>query len=70
MEPKVGPKRDPNRIFDAEALGKALEGLLERSWRLLEPKKKKFEPPLGALKALLEAETMVLQPQERALNLI
>ena len=41
--PKTGPKRVqngvPNLIFDAEALEKPLESLLERSWRLLEPKK-------------------------------
>ena len=34
-EPKVGPKWDPHRIFDAEALRKPLGGLLERSWGLL-----------------------------------
>ena len=37
--PKMGPKWGPNRIFDAEGLGIALGSLLERSWRLLEPKK-------------------------------
>ena len=31
----MGPKRDPNRIFDAEALRKPLGGLLERSWSAL-----------------------------------
>ena len=49
----MGPKSDPNRIFDAEALRKPLEGLLERSWRLLEPKKVSLEASwsrLGALK--------------------
>ena len=35
----MGPKRGPNRIFDAEALGKPLGTLLERSWALLERKK-------------------------------
>ena len=35
----MGPKWGPNRIFDAEGLGIALGSLLERSWRLLEPKK-------------------------------
>ena len=40
MDPKLGP----NRIFDAEALRKPLGGLLERSWRLLEPKKVSLEP--------------------------
>ena len=39
LEPKVGPKRGPNRILDADAFGRPLESLLERSWRLLEPKK-------------------------------
>ena len=43
MESKMGPKLDPNRIFDAEALRKPLGGLLERSWRLLEPKKVSLE---------------------------
>ena len=43
LESKVGPKWDPNRIFDAEALRKPLEGLLERSWRPLEPKKVSLE---------------------------
>ena len=49
----MGPKWDPNRIFDAEALRKPLGGLLERSWRLLEPKKVSLEASwsgLGALK--------------------
>ena len=35
----MGPKLDPNRFFDAEALRKPLGGLLERSWRPPEPKK-------------------------------
>ena len=34
-EPKLGPKFDPNRIFDAEALGRLLGSLLERSWKPL-----------------------------------
>ena len=51
MEPKVGPKWDPNRIFDAEALGKRLEGLLERSWRLLEPKKQSWNRSWPLLEA-------------------
>ena len=49
----MGPKLDPNRIFDAEALRKPLGGLLERSWRPLEPKKVSLEASwsrLGALK--------------------
>ena len=40
---ETGPERDPNRIFDAEALRKPLGGLLERSWRPLEPKKVSLE---------------------------
>ena len=51
----MGPKLDPNRIFDAEALRKPLGGLLERSWTLLEPKKTNLEPLLGCLGALLDA---------------
>ena len=46
-------KWGPNRIFDAEALRKPLGGILERSWRLLEPKKVSLEAswnPLGVLK--------------------
>ena len=39
----MGPKWDPNRIFDAEALRKPLGGLLERSWRPLEPKNVSLE---------------------------
>ena len=39
----MGPKWDPNRIFDAEALRKPLGSLLERSWRPLEPKKVSLE---------------------------
>ena len=53
LELKMGPEWDPNRIFDAEALRKPLGGLLERSWRLLEPKKVSLEASwsrLGALK--------------------
>ena len=41
--PKVNLKWVPNRIFDAEALGKPLGTLLERSWRPLEPKKVSLE---------------------------
>ena len=33
---RTGSKLAPNRIFDAEALKKPLESLLERSWSLLE----------------------------------
>ena len=40
---KMGPKWGPNRIFDAEAVRKPLGGFLERSWRLLEPKKVSLE---------------------------
>ena len=46
-------KWDPNRIFDAEALRKPLGSLLERSWRLMEPKKVTLEASwsrLGPLK--------------------
>ena len=53
LEPKVGPKWDPNRIFDAEALRKPFGGLLERSWGPLELKKLSLEASwsrLGALK--------------------
>ena len=52
-EQQVGPKWGPNRIVDAEALRKPLGGLLERSWRPLEPKKVSLEASwsrLGALK--------------------
>ena len=50
---KMGSKRVPNRIFDAEALRKPLRGLLERSWRLPEMKINSLEASwtrLGALK--------------------
>ena len=47
----MGPESDPNRIFDAEPFGKPLGGLLERSWRLLEPKKVIVESLLGDLEA-------------------
>ena len=47
--PQTGPKLVPNRIFDAEALRKPLESLLERSWRPLEPKKKQLGMALGRL---------------------
>ena len=47
----MGLESDPNRIFDAEPLGKPLGGLLERSWRLLEPKKVIVESLLGDLEA-------------------
>ena len=39
----MGPKWGPNRIFDAEAFRKPLEGPLERSWKLPEPKKSNTE---------------------------
>ena len=42
LEPKLGPKLDPNRIFDAEGLGKSLGSFLDLSWRLLEPKKQSW----------------------------
>ena len=47
----MGPESDPNRIFDAEPFGKPLGDLLERSWRLLEPKKVIVESLLGDLEA-------------------
>ena len=40
---KTDPKLVPNLIFDAEALEKPLDSLLEHSWRLLEPKKKSLD---------------------------
>ena len=43
----MGPKRGPNRIFDAEALRNPLGGLLERSWTLLGPKKSNWDRLLG-----------------------
>ena len=51
FEPKVGPKWDPNRIFDADALRKRLGSLLERSWRLLEPKKQSWNRSWPLLEA-------------------
>ena len=50
---KMGPTLDPNRIFDAEAFRKPLGGLLERSWRLLEPKKQSWNRSWSALGGLL-----------------
>ena len=47
----MGPKRDLNRIFDAEALRKPLGGLLERSWKLLEPKKESWNRSWPLLEA-------------------
>ena len=47
---KTGSKRGPNRIFDAEAFGRPLESLLERSWRLLEQKKYMERPVDGQKK--------------------
>ena len=47
----MGSKWDPNRIFDAEALRKPLGGLLERSWRLLEPKKQSWNRSWPLLEA-------------------
>ena len=47
--PQTGPKLVPNRIFDAEALRKPLESLLERSWRPQEPKKRSWERLLAGL---------------------
>ena len=49
----MGPKLDPNRIFDAEALRKPLGGLLDRSWRLLEPKKQSWNRSWSALGVVL-----------------
>ena len=49
LEPKVGPKWDPNRIFDAEALRTPLESLLERSWKPQEPKRRSWERLLAGL---------------------
>ena len=50
----MGPKLDPNRTFDAEALRKLLGGLLERSWRLLELKKVTLEASWSRLGGLTE----------------
>ena len=47
----MGPKLDPNRIFDAEGLRKPLGGLLDPSWRLLEPKKQSWNRSWSALEA-------------------
>ena len=47
----MGPKWCPNRIFDAEALRKPLGGILERSWRLLEPKKQSWNRSWPLLEA-------------------
>ena len=44
----MAPKWDPNHIFDAEALRKPLGSLLERSWKLLDPKSSTLERLLGA----------------------
>ena len=46
--PKIGPKWNPNRIFDAEPLRNPLGSLLERSWMLLEPKKRSSDQLLAA----------------------
>ena len=53
----MGPKWCPNRIFDAEALRKPLGGLLERSWRLLEPKKQRWNRSWAALGPCYNAQT-------------
>ena len=68
--PKTGPKRVqnwvPNRIFDAEALDKPLESLLERSWTLLE----RSWTTLGALLDALGAQnTPTRVPRDPRLNL-
>ena len=47
----MGPKWGPNRNFDAEAVRKPLGSLLERSWKLLEPKKVIGERLLGGQEA-------------------
>ena len=52
----MGAKWGPNRIFDAEALRKPLGGLLERSWRLLEPKKVTLEASWSRLGGLTEID--------------
>ena len=62
LEPKMFPKWDPNRIFDAEALRKPLESLLDRSWRLLEPKKRSLGSLLAALGGLLGSYNNLLDP--------
>ena len=51
LGPKMGLKRVPNRIFDAEALGMPLGGLLERSWSLLDPKKQSWNRSWSLLEA-------------------
>ena len=58
----MGPKSVPNRIFDAEALRKPLGGLLERSWKLLEPKKRSFGSLLAALGGFLGSYNNLLDP--------
>ena len=52
----MGPKLDPNRIFDAEAFRKPLGGLLERSWRLLELTKVTLEASWSRLGGLTEID--------------
>ena len=56
----MGSKRGPNRIFDAEALEKPLESLLERSWTILERSWSALGALLDALIALLEQKTLQL----------
>ena len=51
LEPKIGPKRTPNRIFDTEGVRKPLGSLLERSRSLSELKKTSLNRLLGGQEA-------------------
>ena len=71
LEPKIDPKWVPNRIFDAEALGKSLGSLLERSWSLLERSWTLLERSWSALEAswndlstILSTKTPPVKPDQ------
>ena len=58
MAPKTGTKFIPNRIFVAEAFREPLESLLERSWRLQDPKHRSWERLLAELGPKREEKTV------------
>ena len=67
------PKLVPNRVFDAEALRKPLENLLERSWRLQGPiksyLKRRLTGPRGLPRQFSAKKGSQMDPQKRCVCL-
>ena len=59
----MGSKRAPDRIMDAEIVGRPLGSLWDRSWKPLGASGSALGALFDALAALLEPKTLQLEPQ-------